>query len=92
MCLVAQSLVADVDKFSEVAGDVKRGFTGIGENETSILIRSTLVGMFLIPFVNLLHLLVERVVLYIGRSDELETILGAVSLTTLSETAMSVTD
>jgi hypothetical protein len=79
-----------VDKFAQIAREVEGGFASVGEYKTCVLVRSTLVDVFLIPFVNLFHLFIKHIVFDIERGYEFEIILGAVPLATLCETTHTV--
>jgi hypothetical protein len=79
-----------VDKLSQIAGQVERGFTGIGENITSVLIRDTAFLILLIPVLDVLHVICETSFINSGRCHKTETVLGAVTLTALSEATVAV--
>ena len=90
LSLTTQTLVAHVNEFSQITGEVERGFTRIRQNVSCVLVGNTAVLILLVPVLNVLHIVCEASFINGGRSHKAETVLGAITLTALSKATVAV--
>jgi hypothetical protein len=79
-----------VDKLSEIAGQIQRGGTGVGEDIPSIFVWYTQPLVTSIPILESIHIGRHRFSGHGVGCNVLETILVAVPLAALGKTAMPV--
>jgi hypothetical protein len=85
-----QSLVGNVDKFTQVAGEVEGGGASVGKNVTSVLVGSAALLVMLIPSFEAFHIRLETEFIHCIGQYVIESVLRAISLTPLRETTVAV--
>ena len=87
-----EPLVGNMDKLSQVAGQVQLGLTGVGENISCVLIRNTSFLCIGVSIGNSFHklLVVSAIISFCDSrwNDKPKAVLRTISLTALSETTV----